>query len=94
MLLKVAGPKRLDKTFGPMGALFVAGWPHGTEIHYRDQVVLFFDETGEWMVGFPFKTIILAAMKGTPKQFHAEVSRWLGKTKRGETPPQQSGVVY
>ena len=94
MLIKVAGPRRLAETFGPMDALFVSTWPGGAEIRYKEKVVLFFDVTGEWMVGFPFQTIILAAMKSTPKEFHNEVDRWLRKTMRGETPPQREGVVW
>jgi hydrogenase/urease accessory protein HupE len=91
MLIKVAGHQRLERTFGPMGALFIEGYEHGTEIRYKEQRVLFFDATGNWMVGFTFNDIILAAALGTPEQFYAEVRWWLTRTKAGDTPPQLAG---
>ena len=94
MLIKHASTAKLTATFGPVGALLIAQWPHGAEIRYREETVLFFDATGNWMVGFRFNDIILAAARGTPKQFHDEVRRWLKRTQAGETPPQREGRLW
>ena len=94
MLIKPASRQSLAKTFGPLGAIMVETWPHGTEIRHGEQVVLFFDETGHWMVGFKFRDIIMAAAMGTPEQFHREVRRWLQRSKAGQTLPRREGRVW
>ena len=82
MLIRTREPAA--KALGEQAVKFIGTWPHGVEIDEFEKRVYFYNAAGDWVVGYSFETVRVAAAdpKFTPQALRRLVAAHLDSSQR------------